>query len=379
MELLERNHCVVSGREDLEALYSFKNFPVFMGCVEHPEEEDIRAEMNWWISRSTGSLQLNPLIPLEVLYSASHGSGSTGRLWQQHHKAFAEFLLRYNVKNALEIGAGHGVLVKNYISLVPEAHWTIVEPNPAIKPQKNINVIRGIFDHRFSPDSKIDAIVHSHVLEHVYEPMEFMTAIGRVLRVGQMHLFAVPRLEVMLERKYTNCINFEHTVFLTEPFIEFLLEVNGFKVIEKSYFLDDHSIFYATQKQNSNSVSKAVPNQNEKNKKLFNDYILFHHDLIIDLHKKINDYKGKVYLFGGHVFSQYLIGFGLDVNKIECILDNDPAKQGKRLYGTSLMVRSPKILAGDKDPVVILRSGVYNQEIKEDLTDNINPKVIFWE
>ena len=379
MELIERNHCVISGKEDLELLYSFRNFPVFLGCVDHPQEEDIGEDMNWWISRSTGSLQLNPLIPLEILYSQSHGSGSTGRLWQQHHGEFAEFLFKHKVRNALEIGAGNGILAKNYMNMVSDVDWTIVEPNPAIEPQKNIHVIRGIFDNNFSLDRQIDAIIHSHVLEHVYSPMEFFTAIDRFLSIGQMHLFSVPRLEVMLERKYTNCINFEHTIFLTEPFIEFLLDANGFKVIEKSYFLDDHSIFYAAQKQNSNRGTEAVPNQYEKNKRLFNDYILFHQDLIADLRKKINSYKGKVYLFGGHVFSQYLLGFGLDENKIECILDNDPAKQGKRLYGTSLLVRSPKILASEKDPVVILRSGVYNQEIKEDITGNVNPKVIFWE
>ena len=55
-------------------------------------------------------------------------------------------------------------------------------------------------------------------------------------------------MEVMLERMYTNCLNFEHTVFLTEPYIEYLLGINGFKIVEKKYFLDDHSIFYSTER-----------------------------------------------------------------------------------------------------------------------------------
>jgi len=379
MKLIDRNLCVITGKEDLELLYSFKDFPIFMGCVDHSPEHDLRTDMSWWISRSTGSLQLNPLIPLEVLYSASHGSGSTGRLWQHHHMAFAEFLFAYRIKNALEIGAGHGILAKNYIGLDPDVNWTIVEPNPTIEPGKNIQVIRGLFDHSFTPGRHIDAIVHSHVLEHIYEPREFMAAIGHVLSAGKMHLFSVPRLEVMLERKYTNCINFEHTVFLTEPFIDFLLEENGFRVVEKNYFLDDHSIFYAAQKMDGDANRGMFPDQREKNRKLFNDYISFHHDLIADLHRKINMHKGKVYLFGGHVFSQYLIGFGLNENRIESILDNDPVKQGKRLYGTSCMVRSPKILGNEKNAAVILRSGVYNQEIKEDIINNINQDILFWE
>ena len=97
------------------------------------------------------------------------------------------------------------------------------------------------------------------------------------------------------------------------------------------------------------------------------------------LHKRIHDHKGKVYLFGAHVFSQYLIGFGLDERGIECIIDNDSKKQGKRLSGTSLIVRSPKVLEGLNNVAVILRAGVYNNEIKEDIMNNINPNVVFWE
>jgi hypothetical protein len=87
----------------------------------------------------------------------------------------------------------------------------------------------------------------------------------------------------------------------------------------------------------------------------------------------------KVYLFGAHIFSQSLIGFGLDISRIECILDNDSNKHSKRLYGTDLKVASPKILANSNDPVVILKAGVYNNEIKQDILENINPRVVFLE
>lgn len=379
MKLIERNHCIISGNEDLELLYSFKDFPVFMGCVDHPPEKDLKADMNWWISKSTGSLQLNPLIPLDVLYANSHGSGSTGELWMQHHREFAEFVRDYDVKSALEIGAGHGILSKNYLKMVPDAQWTIVEPNPTIESNNNVHVIKGMFDRNFSLGHRVDAIIHSHVIEHLYEPLELITDISQSLEQGQLHLFSVPRLEVMLERKYTNCINFEHTVFLTEPFIDYFLCVNGFYVLEKRYFLYDHSIFYACKKVDTAVKIDLIPNEYEKNRRVYEEYVRFHLDLINDLHDKIASHDGKVFLFGGHIFSQSLIGFGLDESKIECILDNDPNKQGKRLYGTSLMVQSPKILKDVKNAAVILRAGVYNEEIKEDIINNINQHVVFWE
>ena len=58
-------------------------------------------------------------------------------------------------------------------------------------------------------------------------------------------------------------------------------------------------------------------------------------------------------------------------------LYNDKQKQDKRLYGTNLKVKSPKILSKYKNPYVILRVGVYKDEIKEDILKNINSDTKF--
>ena len=49
----------------------------------------------------------------------------------------------------------------------------------------------------------------------------------------------------------------------------------------------------------------------------------------------------------------------------------------KRLYGTDLMVESPEVLRDVSAPVVILKAGIYNNEIKNDILDNINPDTVF--
>ncbi|ECO1996221.1 SAM-dependent methyltransferase, partial [Campylobacter coli] len=83
----------------------------------------------------------------------------------------------------------------------------------------------------------------------------------------------------------------------------------------------------------------------------------------------------KVYLFGAHLFGQYLIFQGLNTEKIINILDNNPSKQEKRLYGTKFIVKSPKILKDQNDSLVILNAGVYNDEIEKDILENINKNI----
>ena len=95
--------------------------------------------------------------------------------------------------------------------------------------------------------------------------------------------------------------------------------------------------------------------------------------------KIISDFlaRNNVYLFGAHIFAQNLLSFGLNQSKIKFILDNDTDKHNKRLYGSNLFVKSRKILEDISNPVVILSAGVYNDEIKKDIIDNINSLTIF--
>ena len=378
MKLTERTHCAISGKSDLEQLYSFPAFPVFMGCLDQPDAADLMQVMSWSISRRSGLIQLNKLLPLDVLYPESHGAGAVGVLWEKHHRSFAKFLSGLSPSSVLEIGGSHGILANKFQEFgnIP---WTILEPNPSPVEGCKARFIKGFFDDKFTYTDAFDTIVHSHVFEHMYEPDQFMRHLCGFMGADQHLVFSLPNLRVMLERKYNNCINFEHTIFLTEPYVEFLLAKHGFRLVAKEYFMDDHSIFYAAIRDLSVEPIALSPGLYENNKQLYLDYVRYHEELIQDLNRKMSDSTQPIYLFGAHVFAQYLIAFGLDAHRIVSLLDNDPNKQGKRLYGTSLTVQSPKVLREVERPIVILKAGVYNQEIKEDILENINKAVAFLE
>ena len=374
---LKRTKCVISGME-IEELHRLKNFPVFMGCTEQSSEEDLVTDLVWGINRESGLIQLMELIPLDVLYHEQH-AGAIGKTWNEHHEAFASFISKYKVMNVLEIGGAHGILSKIYARNNFLKNWTILEPNPNPSKDVKANYIRGFFDETFVFEGNIDAIVHSHVLEHIYDPDNFFDHLSGFIGSDEYLIFSLPRMEEMLRRKYTNCINFEHTILLNEEYVDYLLAKYQFKTIEKQYFKHDHSIFYCAKK--SEDVLSAVlpPRLYEKNKNLYEDYVNYYLNLIDDINKKLQTINDEIYLFGAHIFAQYLIAVGLDTSRITYILDNDPNKQGKRLYGTNLIVQSPMILKDLSKPVVILKAGVYNDEIKHDILLNINSSVKFLE
>ena len=376
MELIIRKNDIIFGTSDLEVLHSIEKFPIFMGCTEEPPETDKFAEQTWVICPRNGTIQLEKLIPLEILYKTQH-AGSVGSTWLNHHESFSKFISKYQPRKVLEIGGAHGILAKKTMGK-GNLNWTILEPNPIPVEGCNAKFIRGFFDENFKFGNEIDTIIHSHVLEHIYEPNKFMQNIASYLREKQKLIFSIPNMNIMLRKKYTNCINFEHTYFIDEGLADYLVTKNGFKIIDKEYFKDDHSIFYCCEKRELTEVINMKEENYIKNKNIFNDYIDYHNKLVKDINDQLEDKDHKdVFLFGAHIFSQYLLMFGLNTKKIQSILDNDNNKQGKRLYGTDFKVRSPKILKNIKKPVVILKAGAYDNEIMKDILENINPNTKF--
>lgn len=381
MKLIKRQKCVITGNDNFQKLHTFKDYPLFMGCTEQSIDEDITVDMEWVISKPNGVIQLKNLIPLDVLYSENHAN-SIGNIWKNHHKQLSNFIQKYNPKiGVLEIGGAHGYLSMLFQEL-NDIKWTIIEPNPVPMKGCKAEFIKGLFSKDLTFNVNYDLIVHSHVMEHIYDPKKFLNSLSSLINDDQKIIFSVPNMRKMLENKYTNCINFEHTILLNEPFIEYILGINKFKIIEKKYFMDDHSIFYCIKKDETiNKKNLTIKNLYKTNTQVFSEYVNYYKDIIEVINLKISQVldENKVYLFGAHVFAQHLIINGLNTANIEYILDNDNKKHGKRLYGTKLKVRSPKILSDENKPIVILKAGIYNEEIKSDIIKNINSSTIFIE
>ncbi|WP_293749409.1 methyltransferase domain-containing protein [uncultured Paraglaciecola sp.] len=358
----------------MEPLICLKDFPVFIGCTSQSPEQDCFADMNWHICPESGCIQLLKLLPPEVIYGEYH-SEAVGGVWSDHHDEFVLFCKKFKLTNVLEIGGSNGEIAKRYIEQSGPVGWTIVEPTPNFLGNDEISVIKGFFDPAiFTQNYK--HIVHSHVLEHTLDPLEFLHEIYQFMQADSMQVFSVPNLYTYLESKFSNTINFEHTFLLTEYLVDFMLEKQGFEIVEKRYF-QQHSIFYAVRK----AIDKTTPtlvNHRAHYESLFLELINYYKDEVNRLNSLLVSFDGDVYLFGAHIFSQFLTYFGLDETRVVGILDNSKEKNGKRLYGTSSWVSAVHNIA-DKHPVaVIVKAGQYQQEVIKQLR-SINPDVVIWE
>ena len=373
METIKRTRCLLTETEDIEHLYTFKNFPIYMGCAENDDiSTDIFADAVWGISTSSGSVQLMELIDPSVLYSQHHFSGTIGNIWKIHHKKFFDFINISKPTSVLEIGGASGQLAKVALDNNPNLHWTIIEPSPQ-DPSDNARLtrIQGFFEtHQFI--KKFDTVVHSHVFEHVYDPLSFLKNVAKLLYTGNSHYIALPNMSHWLEHGYSSALTFEHTYYLDEQIIEYLMSKAGFVLKDK--IVEDHSMFFRYVKESDSKVT--VPDMNfSYARNVFMNYVTGMEQDVAEIKEKVGN--NKFYLFGAHIFSQTLLNLGLDESQVLNILDNDSKKQEQRLYGTNLIVKSPQCLKDQINPVIIVRGASYTDEIKESILQ-VNPTAIFY-
>jgi hypothetical protein len=370
-----RNKCVICNGTRLEHVYTFDLFPVYMGVSDNAVvDDDIYNDMIWAICKDCGCVQLKYLVDLSILYHKGHNSGC-GKTWQNHHEEFSEFVVKYCGSNILEIGGGNLKLADLVTDGRGDLNFIVVDSNCEKPDKQNITTKSAFFDYEnYETEYDIDTIVHSHVLEHFYEPILVLQKFAEILGAGEKMIMSVPLLDVMIDRNFTNSLNFEHTYMLSEKILDYMVRSSGFKIVDKKLF-NPYNIFVACERvpEISNLV---VDDLYTKNLDLFNKFIKFHENFISEVNNMEND---NLYVFGGHIFTQYLLRFGLNENKFLCVLDNDPNKIGKRLYGTNLYVESPRVLSDVKDPVVVLRAAQFSKEIKNDIIKNINSRSVFVE
>lgn len=375
-----REYNLLTNESTMEPLYTLHNFPVSLSCVPSDLSHNKVLDMDFEICNKTGIIQIRDAPSLSDIYIYSHNT-SIGNTWNELFTIFANkvnaIINKNNFTNVIEIGSGVVLrLAQKILKNKNIINYTIYEKNLSFEyvNDERIQIYNSYFTHN-TPINICDLIIHSHVLEHVWNPKEFIECIGTNIQNNTYHCFIVPNLKQTFSNKYTNALDFEHNFYIIEEYIDVILNNNNFEILEKEYFID-HSIIYITKKiDNKNIDIKTFPNLYESNKLTAMNFYNYHTDLILKLNKKIENFTGDLYLFGGTGFSIYLIKFGLKTNKIKNILDNDPNKENKKVYGTNFIVKNPSIINNCEHVAVIVKAASYQNEIEEQLY-KLNKKVI---
>lgn len=361
-------NCYFCKFNEFNEIFTTFNFPIYMGVNNDKSEYN---DFSIGYCKNCKCIQTLSKIDLAKLYNKNHNIDLVGDIWKDHFKSFKEFLLLSDLSgDILEIGdpsAKLALLCTNDIN-----SWDIVEPNPNNIKHEKINFIKSFFEN-YNTNKKYDFIVHSHLIEHQYNPIDFILKCKALLSDSGKMCMSFPNMNYYLYN-FNNpilCLNFEHTYYLEFDIIQYILNFCGFK-IDNCINYKNHSIFISCSKNNCKNDDLNIIKENND---LIIEQISNNYNSIINYINHLNSMNYKeIGLYGCHVTSQFLLFNGL--KNVSFILDGAPSKINHTLYGTDIKVHSPEYILSKKDiPIIVNHCGIYKEEIMKKLKE-INNGVI---
>jgi len=367
--MITRDTCIVC-KNLLASLFTFKDFPVYMGVSSTSDFEML--DMEWSSCESCGCVQLNKLVELEKLYKVPHNP-AVGRTWETHNKHFSALVNSYSPKVVLDIGGANLKLASLISPCKSVSRYDVIdfsaEKYEVVLVDDKISLIVGSIES-YKKSNLVDCAVLSHTLEHLYDPVETLSSLKECLTEDGKIIVSVPNIKAQLKDGFLNALHFEHTYFIDHEYMQLIGSGAGLRLVRREDF-SPYNSFYVFERGSTSLGEHPAPQDSPLT---FKNFVT---NLQADVREIISSTAtDSFYVFGAHVFTQYLMNSGLPAKRIIAVIDNDINKTGKLLYGTNLLVKNPNEISSDKEPLVLLRVAQYEQEIRDQLV-SINKNVRF--
>ena len=138
-----------------------------------------------------------------------------------------------NVTRILEYGPGQGFFSRNWLERNPQTKYTAIETDNSCHAslrEMGVQLIDSTTIGRGNESESVDLVVMSHVLEHISNPIKFLTEATRNLRK-----FGVLFIEVPCGDWEHKPIDEPHLLFFDKKSMLHLMKTLGFEHIQLSY------------------------------------------------------------------------------------------------------------------------------------------------
>jgi 2-polyprenyl-3-methyl-5-hydroxy-6-metoxy-1,4-benzoquinol methylase/ribosomal protein S27E len=137
----------------------------------------------------------------------------------------------------LEVGAGFGTFCEEMRELNAFSRIVAVEPTPGLAAtcrKRGLEVIEQPIEN-VSLDFALDVVVSFEVIEHLFDPAQFLRGCHRVLSPGGLLILTCPNIkgfDMMVLRDLAGAVDAEHLNYFHPASLARLLDSCGFKTIE---------------------------------------------------------------------------------------------------------------------------------------------------
>lgn len=260
----------------------------------------------------------------------------------------------FHGKTLIEVGCGKGF----FLEFLRKEGYQITGIDPAYEGM-NPNIIKAYFDDRLGISA--EGIILRHVLEHIPDPVAFLSSIAKANGGKGLIYIEVPCFDWICQKRAWFDIYYEH--------------VNYFRLVDFckmfSSILDCGHVFGGQYLYIVADLASLEKTFGEKS-----DRVLFPPDFLANVESLAASAKGRVNaIWGGAskgvIFALYMEKAGVN---IDLVIDINPAKQGSYLPISGLKVSTPDeamnmLRAGDN---IFVMNSNYLYEIIDLSKNNFN-------
>jgi len=211
----------------------------------------------------------------------------------------------------------------------------------------------------------VDVIIARHILEHAIDTQAFLSIIWKFLKPGGYVVFEVPDCTKELENKDYSMPWEEHILYFVPETLKSTFGYTSYELVQfQHYSYESEDVQVAIVQKAKASVRKYVHPVLEKFilPQEYAESFEKHRKVIYSYLKEYVSKVGKIAFFGaGH--RTVMMVKSLQIEEfIEFIIDDTEQKQSLYLAGTSLRIKSSKLLEKGNISLCILRVSIENED-----------------
>lgn len=211
-----------------------------------------------------------------------------------------------------------------------------------------------------------DILIVRHILEHVYDLAEFTSALKLLTSDNGYIVFEIPDCTRSLELFDYTMLWEEHLYYFTPVTLKVMLEVCGFEMIRfENYDYPFENSMVAITRDNDKQTVKIAENTLQIELVRGEQYAKKMEEYRHKFRKFFTDYRqnnGKIAVFGaGHLACMFIWLFQLQEN-IECVIDDNPHKQGLFMPASRLPILPSHALLEQNISLCLLGLNPMNEE-----------------
>jgi SAM-dependent methyltransferase len=356
--------CRVCGHTGLEPFLHLDRAPANISRLLPSEEVELDApiEIDVWRCPACGMVQLGELLA-ETFYEDYVMTVSHSPTMQRYQREQASDLVaRFGLagRSVMEVGCGDG----HYLSILAELGAEVYGLEPSA-PFRHLTERRGLpvyagyaADLEPLPGGPYDAIVTREVLEHVPDPIDFLSSIRASLSSDGIALVEVPSLEQALERGRFFDFFPDHLNYFSVGTLARVLERSGFLVLEITRGMGGEYLQAIVRVDAERGAANLDATRNA---------------VVRDL-RSLEDAclaQGRRLGVWGAGAKGLSVLAATQARGVSVLVDSDPHKHGRYTPGSGLLVEPIERLTTDPVDVVVVTAMAYIDEIVAELRDEV--------